>query len=198
MTKISSHSWPELHIRLPDWVRTLTAEYRDTPLPEPEARMQLAAKLATENIQHGGGPFGACVFDADHHTLIAPGINLVMQSNNSILHAEIVAIAMAQSVTGSFDPALKGTRLELISSAEPCAMCMGAIPWAGISRLIYGAHSEDVEQIGFDEGDKPDHWIEKLRQRGIEVTGGILRNDIRKIFYTYKKLGLPIYNGRRP
>ncbi len=158
--------------------------------------MQFAAKLAAANIQHGGGPFGACIFDADHHTLIAPGINLVMQSNNSTLHAEIVAIAMAQSVIGSFDPSSKGARLELVSSAEPCAMCLGAIPWAGISRLIYGARSEDVEQIGFDEGDKPDHWIEKLRQRGIEVTSDILRNDIRQIFSTYEKLGLPIYNGR--
>jgi tRNA(Arg) A34 adenosine deaminase TadA len=47
----------------------------------------------------------------------------------------------------------------MVVSTEPCALCLGAIPWSGIRRLVCGARDEDARSIGFDEGEKVPYWI---------------------------------------
>jgi tRNA(Arg) A34 adenosine deaminase TadA len=86
---------PSLEISLPGWVgEELPPE--GNALESVEARMALAVRLARENVARGtGGPFGAVVFD-DAGRVIAPGINQVVTGGSSILHAEIVALALAQ------------------------------------------------------------------------------------------------------
>jgi tRNA(Arg) A34 adenosine deaminase TadA len=95
MTYYGSACFGELTIRLPAWVG------RELPGPEavlatPEDRMRVMIELARANVQHGGGPFVAGIFDAATGRLIAPGVNLVLTHNCSVLHAEIVAIMLAQ------------------------------------------------------------------------------------------------------
>lgn len=163
----------------------------------PEARMDLAIALAWQNVRHGtGGPFGAAVFDLDSGLLMAAGVNLVTAASCSVAHAELVALMLAQRQVGHFSLAEAGRRVELASSTEPCAMCLGALPWAGLAQLACGARDEDARSVGFDEGDKPPQWIANLENRGIRVLRDILRPQATAVLQEYRRLGGEIYNGR--
>jgi len=163
-----------------------------------EERMRLVIELARQNVeQKTGGPFVAAVFDHQGN-LIAPGVNMVVSANCSVLHAEIVAIALAQKILGRYDIGDGGKlHYDLVTSAEPCAMCLGAVPWSGISRIICGARGEDTQRIGFDEGAKPVNWINQLEGRGITVMRDILRQKAIEVLEEYKASGGPIYNAGR-
>ena len=160
-----------------------------------EAAMQAAQQAALRNIEEGtGGPFGAIVVETGTGALISVGVNLVLSAKSSVLHAEIVAIMRAQQAAGSFSVCGGVKRqVTLYTSAEPCAMCMGAIPWSGVTRLVCGASDEDVRTIGFDEGAKPTGWVEAYAQRGIDVSLGVLRADCVQVLVDYKKTGGVIY-----
>lgn len=188
--------FPAFTVQLPKWINTCIPDSK-TIYSSIEERMELAVELAAQNIKHDGGPFGAAVFELQTGKLIAPGINLVMQTNCSVVHAEIVAIILAQQKVASFDLGAKGLpAYELVTSTEPCAMCLGAIPWSGISSVICGARDEDARSIGFDEGEKPEQWIEALEGRAIKVTRDILRDKAKAILQQYVDEGGIIYNGR--
>ena len=160
--------------------------------------MRLAIALARENVERQtGGPFGAAVFD-DKGRLVAPGVNMVVTSKCSILHAEMVAIALAQKKLGRYDIRGEGRRrYALVASTEPCAMCFGALPWSGVTRLVCGARDEDARRIGFDEGPKLPDWHEALQNRGIRVTRDVLREEAVAVLDLYAGLGRPIYNTGR-
>jgi len=183
-------------IELPGWVNTYIPESKSV-YTTIEDRMELAVELAAQNIKHDGGPFGAAVFERQSGKLIAPGINPVMQTNCSVVHAEIVAIILAQQKVATFDLGAEGLpEYELVTTTEPCAMCLGAIPWSGIRSVVCGARDEDARNIGFDEGEKPEQWIESLEERAINVTRDILRDKAKAILQQYVDTGGVIYNGR--
>ena len=184
-------------IQLPEWVNNCIPESKSF-YATVEERMELVLELAAQNIKHDGGPFGAAIFECQTGKLIAPGINLVMQTNCSVVHAEIVAIIIAQQMVSSFDLNAPGLpEYELVSSTEPCAMCLGAIPWSGVTSLVCGARDEDARSIGFDEGEKPDQWIKALEKRSIKVTRDILRDKSKAVLQQYIDAGGIIYNGRQ-
>ena len=184
-------------LQLPSWVDQFVADSLGRNILIRQERMQLAIDLAEKNIEHGGGPFGAVVFEKDSGKIVTPGINLVLQTNNSVMHAEIVAIVLAQQKVNSFDlGAEELPEYELVSSTEPCAMCLGAIPWSGIASLVCGARDEDARKIGFDEGDKPEQWWELFKSRNIQVTRDILRHEATSVMQKYIDQGGIIYNGR--
>ncbi len=185
---------PKLAIQLPEWV----AEYVDQSpkiFSGIEDRMDFVIELSRKNIEHQtGGPFGAAVFDANG-CLVAPGINMVIPSNCSILHAEMVAIALAQKILGRFDISDGGKfDFDLFATTEPCAMCFGAIPWSGVSRLVCGARGEDARAIGFDEGPKLENWISALADRGLGVIRDVRREKAAAVLRDYMKTGGLIYN----
>jgi tRNA(Arg) A34 adenosine deaminase TadA len=183
-------------VKLPQWVNGILAR-SDMVFPSLEERMGLAIKLAAKNIRKNGGPFGAAIFERQSGLLIAPGVNLVLQTNCSVVHAEIVAIMLAQQKVANFDLGAVGLpEYELVTTTEPCAMCLGAIPWSGISSLVCGARDEDARSIGFDEGDKPQQWKNNLESRSIAVTRDILRYEAKEILQRYVDEGGIIYNGR--
>jgi len=188
--------FPTYTLQIPEWVNTLVPDSK-TVYATIEERMRLTVELAAQNIKHDGGPFGAAVFERHTGKLIAPGINLVLQTNCSVVHAEIVAIILAQQQVENFDLGAEGLpEYELVTSTEPCAMCLGALPWSGITSLICGARDEDARSIGFDEGEKPKQWVEALERRSIEVTRDILRFEAKTILQKYVDQGGIIYNGR--
>jgi tRNA(Arg) A34 adenosine deaminase TadA len=186
---------PELRIRLPEWIMSyLDAE--KIILPKMEDRMRLVIELSELNIKEKtGGPFGAGVFD-NKGKLIAAGVNLVESRRCSILHAEIVALSLAQKVLNRFDLGMGGKlKYELVITTEPCAMCYGAIPWSGISRLVCGARDKDARNIGFDEGPKLKNWIHELEVRGIKVHCDVLREEAASVLHHYAAIGGTIYNA---
>ena len=189
---------PEAILRLPGWTQTFLAN-TDQTYPTADERMRLVIKLAQLNIEHQtGGPFGAGIFELRTGRLIAVGVNLVESANCSIAHAEMLAIAVAQQAAGRYDlGSEEGTAYELVTSAEPCAMCLGAIPWSGVQSLVCGARDEDARRIGFDEGAKPHNWIKSLESRGITVQRDVLREESRAVLLDYQKRGGLIYNAHR-
>jgi len=161
--------------------------------------MELVTRLAQLNIEYGtGGPFGAGVFRLDTQQLVGPGVNLVLSSKSSIAHAEIVAIMMAQQAVRSHDLGAIGLPShELVTSCEPCGMCLGAISWSGIRQVVCGARGSDAEAVGFDEGPKPVNWVTELEQRGITVTLDIGRTNASSVLQRYIQNGGEVYNGRK-
>ena len=190
-------TFPSLSIELPPWVTRFVDNFDFSRQDVVEERMRFAIGLALENIGQGtGGPFGAAIFDCATHELVAPGVNMVTSTQCSVLHAEVVAMMLAQKIAGSFDLSRSGRQMELVTSAAPCAMCLGAIPWSGIRRLVCGARDEDARAIGFDEGAKVADWVEALRQRGIETVTDVGRDEARSVFQNYCSSGGTIYNSR--
>lgn len=183
--------------RLPNWVDEVIDF--EASHPSPEDKMALVVRLARRNVEEEtGGPFGAAVFDRTTNRLIAPGVNRVVPESNPTAHAEIVAISIAGARLGRYDLGDGGSRpAVLVTSVEPCAMCLGATPWSGVSQVIIGARDSDARTVGFDEGDKPANWIESLETRGVTVSRDVMRSEATGILITYQEAGNVIYNTTR-
>jgi len=191
--------YPSFTVELPEWASQL--------MPEPgrayehiEQRMQLALELARINVAHEtGGPFAAAVFEQETGRLVAPGVNMVETAGCCVLHAEMVALTLAQARLGTFDLGAEGLpAMELVTTTEPCTMCLGAVIWSGVRRLVCGARDEDAREIGFDEGPKPERWPAQLETRGITVMRDICRTQGRALLMDYRDSGGLIYNPHRP
>lgn len=160
-----------------------------------ERRMDFVISASRRNVEEKtGGPFAAAVFESESGKLVSLGVNLVISQELSVLHAEIVALSLAQRKLQTWNLGREGLpRHELVISAEPCAMCLGAIPWAGISRIVTAARDEDARRIGFDEGSKPGDWEGALKERGIEVIGNIKREKAVAVLALYQSSGGKVY-----
>ena len=113
--------------------------------PEPKF-MELAVRLATENVRKGaGGPFGAVV--VRNGEIVAEAVNSVTAANDPTAHAEINAIRAACKALASFQL----TGCEVYTSCEPCPMCMAALYWARPSVVYYANTKSDAAQAGFDD-----------------------------------------------
>ena len=173
----------------PEWIERVGRLY-----PDAAARMELAIDLARENVKRGtGGPFGAAVFEIASGRVIAVGVNRVEPEGCSSAHAEVVALSLAQVAVGTYDLAAVPGGAELATSVEPCAMCLGAIPWSGVRRVVCGATDADARAIGFDEGSKPDDWAGELVRRGIEVVTGVSADESAAVLRAYREGGGAIY-----
>ncbi len=149
------------------------AEARAAPVqPDDERLMREALTLAAE----GDYPFGAVI--THEGKVLARGFNEGKRRQDPTAHGEMVAI---RNFLGAHGPeALKGTTL--YTSGEPCAMCMGAIVWCGITRLVYAA---SVAEIGSHVGQiqiSATEIAQKTPFETIEITGGVLAADALKLF----------------
>jgi len=185
----------EINFKLPPWIEGFAQRYR--AISRLEERVAWVVAASRKIVEEGtGGPFAAAIFERKSGVLISLGVNLVTTEGISTLHAEMVAIAIAQRKLGSYD--LDRSDLpdyELVTSTEPCAMCLGAIPWSGVRHVAMAANEADAEAIGFDEGDKPAQWVQTLESRSIEVSQGIARDEAREVLQFYRQQGGAIYNG---
>ena len=107
--------------------------------------LKLAIITASENIKEGGGPFGAVVVSQGH--IISRAGNRVVAEHDPTAHAEIQAIRIASSQLGTHDL----SHCVIYSSCEPCPMCLGAIYWAGIKRVVYASDRYQAAASGFDD-----------------------------------------------
>jgi tRNA(Arg) A34 adenosine deaminase TadA len=104
-----------------------------------------AIELATEGISVGGGPFGAVI--VKDNKIISEATNRVVLNSDPTAHAEILAIRQAASTLNTFE--LDGCTL--YTSCEPCPMCLGAIYWSGIKKVVYSCDRCDAEKAGFSD-----------------------------------------------
>ncbi|MFD2262670.1 nucleoside deaminase [Lacibacterium aquatile] len=112
----------------------------------PKDFMGRAIELSVERMRSGkGGPFGAVIVKDGE--IIAEGFNQVTSSNDPTAHAEVTAIRAACAKLGRFD--LKG--YEIYTSCEPCPMCLAAIYWARLDRIVYANDRDQAAGIGFDD-----------------------------------------------
>lgn len=107
--------------------------------------LRMAIEIAASGISSGGGPFGAVV--SKEGRIIAGSNNKVVLNTDPTAHAEILAIREAARLMGSHD--LEGC--VLYASCEPCPMCLGAIYWSGIKRVVYASGRHDASAAGFDD-----------------------------------------------
>ncbi|HRG03723.1 MAG TPA: nucleoside deaminase [Paludibacteraceae bacterium] len=114
-------------------------------MDEHEKFMRKAISLSIQNIERGGGPFGAVIVKDGR--IVATGVNRVTAVNDPTAHAEISAIRKAAKKLGTFS--LEGCTL--YTSCEPCPMCLGAVYWAHFDRLFYANTKSDAKKIGFDD-----------------------------------------------
>jgi tRNA(Arg) A34 adenosine deaminase TadA len=182
-----------IDVEYPIWVHTVVDwEMRYGSDVE---RMELAIEVARANVRNQtGGPYGAAIFESRSGRLIAVGMNSVLRLRNSTLHAEMVAFMMAQRRIASFTLDSPDEPTELVTSCDPCAMCLGAILWSGVRRVVCGAAREDAARLGFDEGPVFPQSYSYLEDRGIEIVRGIQRESARAVLEMYRTSGGVIYN----
>jgi len=179
---------------LPGWVRDFSADIPSGM--SVEQRMAIVIEAARQNVlRRTGGPFAAAVFEINSGKLVALGVNLVTTQGLSMLHGEMVALSLAQRERNTWNLG-EDVAHELVTSTEPCAMCLGAVCWSGVTRVVSGASEADARALGFDEGPKPENWQLELQQRDIEVIPEILRDDAVKVLQAYRQQGGVVYNSR--
>ena len=184
--------YAQVHLTLPAWVHDAIDPART--YPRDEDKVALAIELSRRNIDaRSGGPFGAAVFAADDR-VIAIGVNRVIEQSCSVAHAETMAYMLAQQRTQQSRLNELGGPITLATSAQPCCQCYGATFWAGIDRLLIGAHSEDVMALTeFDEGPLPADWIGELERRGIAVVRDLHRDAACAVLRAYGEQGGEFY-----
>ncbi len=107
-----------------------------------------AIEEAEKGIAAGaGGPFGAVI--VRRGAVLARAHNEVLKTKDPTAHAEVLAIRRASAKARSYD--LSGCTI--YSTCEPCPMCLGAIAWARIERVVYGCTALDAATIGFYDGE---------------------------------------------
>jgi guanine deaminase len=104
-----------------------------------------AIETANNGIVSGGGPFGAVI--VKDYKILSEAFNRVILNSDPTAHAEMLAIRQAASVLQSHD--LKDCTL--YTTCEPCPMCLGAIYWAGIKKVVYSCDRNDAEDSGFSD-----------------------------------------------
>ncbi len=146
--------------------------------------MQLAIARAREGIAAGQTPFGAIV--VRDRRVVSGAHNTVWRDGDPTAHAEINAIRDAASGLNSIH--LSGCTM--FTTCEPCPMCLAAIHWSKIDRVVYGAAIADAEAAGFTELRVP---AEELARRGgspLRVEGGVCQAECCELFAQWRKAGL--------
>jgi tRNA(adenine34) deaminase len=121
-------------------------------------------------------PFGAVIVRDGE--ILARGLNLGKRTKDPTAHGEMVAIRRFLAAHGP--EALRGATL--YTSGEPCAMCMGAIVWCGITRVVYAASLAQLKAIVGQIDISATEIAAKTQFAKIEITGGVLANEAITLF----------------
>ncbi|MDD4523587.1 MAG: nucleoside deaminase [Methanosarcina sp.] len=137
--------------------------------------MRRAIELSLESVKKRGGPFGAVI--VRNGEILAESSNLVTALNDPTAHAEINAIREAARKLDTFD--LSGC--VIYASCEPCPMCLGAIYWARIDKVVFANTTSDAQNIGFDDSFIYEEISRPPQERDIEFRQ-LLREEALKAF----------------
>src|SRR5450759_922503 len=142
-----------------------------------ELFLRRSFEVARRSLTHGNHPFGAILVDARANVLLEVE-NGYMPDHDGTAHAERLLATQACTTLGA--DVLKDATL--YSSAEPCAMCAGAIYWAGIGRLVYGLSEHRLRVVTGNHPENPTldlpcRKVFKSGQRATEVLGPLLEDE---------------------
>ena len=154
-----------------DDLASLTAEEIDQHF------LRRSFEVARRALTHGNHPFGAILVD-QHRNVLIEVENGYMPSHDGTAHAERLLATQACTTLGA--DVLK--HATLYSSAEPCAMCAGAMYWAGIGRLVYGLSEHRLRAVTGDHPENPTldlpcREVFSSGQRPTEVVGPLLEDE---------------------
>lgn len=125
--------------------------------------MKRANELAKYSMNNNkGGCFGSVI--VKDGVIVGEGYNTVTSDNDPTRHGEINAIKNTCKNMRTFD--LSGC--ELYTSAYPCPMCLGAIMWANIKTVYYGATAQDTGNIGFRD-DFMYEWLNNKNEDSLRL-----------------------------
>jgi len=143
-----------------------------------EFYLRRAFDVARASRENGDHPFGAILVDAGGAILFEQTNGFSAHGGDMTAHAErLLATRASQAYRPAF---LAGCTL--YSSAEPCAMCAGAIYWAGVGRVVYGQSEKALKaQTGAHDDnptlDLPCRTVFAAGQRVVEIVGPLLENE---------------------
>ena len=141
--------------------------------PDDESHMRRAIRLAANNPKY---PFAAVIVD-EEKKVVGEGWNLSAQ--NPTWHGEMDAINKCAAA----HPRIDWTKLTLYTTAEPCAMCQGAVAWAGIKRVVFGSSIPFLKSIDVWAIDIRAEELARLAAfRKCAVVGGVLEEECNKLF----------------
>ena len=146
--------------------------------PYDETLLRRAFDVARRAREAGDHPFGSVLADGEGKLLMEQGNGFTSEGRDRTAHAERL---LASRAARAHDlPFL--AQCTLYTSAEPCAMCAGAIYWAGIGRVVYGQTERALKaQTGAHEEnptlDLPCDIVFKAGQRPTEVVGPLLEDE---------------------
>jgi tRNA(Arg) A34 adenosine deaminase TadA len=148
-----------------------------SPSERDEHFLRRSFEVARRAVTHGNHPFGAVLVDRNRNVLIEAE-NAYMPSHDGTAHAERL---LATRACTTLSPEVLRTAT-LYSSAEPCAMCAGAIYWAGIGRLVYGLSEYRLRELTGNHPENPTldlpcRDVFASGQRTTEVVGPLLENE---------------------
>ena len=150
--------------------------------PYDEALLRRAFDVARRARDGGDHPFGSVLADGEGQVLMEQGNGYSSEGRDRTAHAERV---LASRASRAYDLEFL-RRCTLYTSAEPCAMCAGAIYWAGIGRVVYGQTERSLkEQTGAHEEnptlDLPCETVFAAGQRPTEVVGPLLEEEAEEL-----------------
>lgn len=186
----------EYSVHLPPWLVDALPGL-PTHVQGHHQQMTMVNGLADRNWREGnGGPFAAIVVDHATGELVSVGVNVVLSTGISSAHAEVTALALAQTALGTWD--LGAARdLALIVNWRPCVQCYGATMWSGIKHLVVAGDGPELERLtGFDEGPMVADWAAQFAARGIEVVQGVCREEALAVYAAYGASDAVVYNAR--
>ena len=117
---------------------------------------------------------------------IAAGQSPSLTMTDPTAHAEVNCLRLAASTLKTID--LKGCTL--FSTCEPCPMCLAAIHWAKVDRVVFGATIDDAAEAGFCELHVAADALAEMGRSPLKVEGGLLRQECAALFAEWKKAGL--------
>jgi len=154
--------------------------------PYDKALLRRSFAIAKTSREGGDHPFGCLLADADGNTLMEQGNGYSSEGGDRTAHAEKLLAARAAKAYDT-DFLAKCT---LYSSAEPCAMCAGALYWAGVGRVVFGQSEKDLKtQTGAHAEnptlDLPCQIVFAAGQRPTEVVGPLLAAEAAQLQADY-------------
>ena len=154
------------------------------PFDEPLLRRAFA--IAKASRDGGDHPFGALLADAEGNILLEQGNGYSAEGGDRTAHAEKL-LATRAGKQFSLDVLAGAT---LYTSAEPCAMCAGAIYWAGIGRVVFGQTERGLKAMTGDNPENPTldlpcHIVFAAGQRPTEIVGPLLEDEATQLQADY-------------
>lgn len=146
--------------------------------------MKRAIETTRAGIAAGQSPFGSVI--VKDGAVVAATHNTLWRDTDPTAHAEVNCIRSAAKALGTVD--LSGCTL--YSTCEPCPMCLAAIHWAKIDRVVFGAAIADADAAGFSELHVPAATLAEMGGSHLTVEGGLLREECAALFDEWKRAGL--------